>query len=172
MAKPLEPIRLNPAAWRAALVRRYALLAGVLLAVVLLVAYWASAPGEMTGADAGNARLVALGGALYATHCASCHGKTLEGEADWRIRKPSGELPAPPHDASGHSWHHGDRQLFAITKQGGQPFMPPGLKSAMPAYEATLADGDIWAILAFIKSRWPAEIRARQEQVSNATRQR
>lgn len=144
----------------------------MLVAVVLAVAYWVLAPGEIAGADAGNPRLVERGAVVYATHCASCHGKNLEGEPNWQTRKPTGELPAPPHDASGHTWHHSDPQLFAIVKQGGQPFMPPGMRSAMPAYDAVLADGDIWAALAFIKSRWPAEIRARQEQITNANRQR
>ena len=170
MARSREPIRLRKTAPPAATLRRHALLAGVLLVLALLVAYWVAAPGEISGADPGNPRLVARGGQLYATHCASCHGKNLEGEPDWRNPKPSGQLPAPPHDANGHTWHHSDRQLFDITKQGGQPFMPQGLTSAMPAFETVLADGDIWAVLAFIKSRWPAEIRARQERIPNAAR--
>ncbi|MFO1190081.1 MAG: cytochrome c [Alphaproteobacteria bacterium] len=152
--------------------RRYALLAGVLAAVMLAIAYWVLAPGKISGADAGDQRLVGRGADVYATHCASCHGKNLEGEPDWQTRKLTGELPAPPHDASGHTWHHPDPQLFAIVKQGGQPFMPAGMRSAMPAYDAVLADGDIWAALAFIKSRWPAEIRARQEQITDANRRR
>jgi mono/diheme cytochrome c family protein len=170
MTRPLKTIHRQRGSPPAATLRRSALLAGVLLALALLVAYWVAVPGEISGADAGNPRLVARGGQLYPTHCASCHGKNLEGEPDWRSPKPSGELPAPPHDANGHTWHHSDRQLFDITKQGGQPFMPPGMKSAMPAFEPVLADGDIWAVLAFIKSRWPAEIRARQARIPNAAR--
>jgi mono/diheme cytochrome c family protein len=34
----------------------------------------------------------------------------------------------------------------------------------MPAFGDRLGDREIWAVLAFIKSRWPAEIRAVQEE--------
>lgn len=108
---------------------------------------------------------VARGEVIYRQHCASCHGARLEGEPDWRIRRPSGELPAPPHDASGHTWHHGDAQLFAMVKEGIAAFAPPGYKTAMPAFGAVLSDADIRAVLAYIKSNWPEDIRRRQEAI-------
>jgi mono/diheme cytochrome c family protein len=40
----------------------------------------------------------------------------------------------------------------------------------MSAYRDMLADEEIWAVLAFIKSRWPASIRAHQEQENLRTR--
>ena len=64
---------------------------------------------------------VALGAAVYRDHCASCHGANLEGQPDWMARKPDGRLPAPPHDATGHTWHHADEQLFQMTKKGMAP---------------------------------------------------
>lgn len=115
------------------------------------------------GIDAGNPRQVALGAQLYAAHCAECHGTRLEGEGDWRIRKPSGELPAPPHDSSGHTWHHPDEQLFAITKHGLARYAPPDYKSAMPAFVGRLSDREIRAVIAFIKSTWPEDIQRRQD---------
>jgi len=116
--------------------------------------------------DAGDAEAVARGRPLYATHCAACHGVNLEGEADWRTRNPDGTLRAPPHDETGHTWHHPDQELFDVTKHGGQPYMPEGMKSAMPGFGETLTDHEIIAILAFIKSRWPAEIRDRQQRLN------
>lgn len=115
--------------------------------------------------DAGDPRQVAHGGQVYAAHCAECHGARLEGEPDWQVRKPSGELPAPPHDASGHTWHHSDAQLFALTKHGLARYAPPDYKSAMPAFIGKLSDADIRATIAFIKSTWPDEIRRRQENL-------
>ncbi|MGE5546384.1 MAG: c-type cytochrome [Solirubrobacterales bacterium] len=112
-----------------------------------------------------DARQVALGHSLYDRHCASCHGADLKGEPDWQVRKPNGELPAPPHDASGHTWHHSDEQLFAITKQGIGPFAPPGYRSAMQGYGDKLSDAEIRAILAYIKSTWPEQIRKRQQAI-------
>ena len=49
---------------------------------------------------------------LYAENCASCHGAKLEGQPDWRSPGPDGVMPAPPHDRTGHTWHHGDGMLF------------------------------------------------------------
>lgn len=105
---------------------------------------------------------VARGEALYAQHCASCHGPELEGQPNWRNRLPDGRYPAPPHDATGHTWHHDDAYLFETTKHGGQATAPRGFVSWMPAFADELSDAEIWSILTFIKSRWPPEIRARQ----------
>jgi mono/diheme cytochrome c family protein len=116
-------------------------------------------------ADASDAALVALGADIYAAQCARCHGARLEGQPDWQERLPSGRLPAPPHDASGHTWHHPDEQLFKITKDGLGALVP-GYETDMPAYKGVLSDREIWAVLAYIKSTWPEEIRARQERIS------
>ncbi len=106
-------------------------------------------------ADPQNARQVASGKVLYDRFCASCHGGNLEGQPEWRSRLPSGRLPAPPHDASGHTWHHGDDILFGITKFGvTPPYGPPGYQTDMPAFSSTLRDQQIWDVLAYIKSRW------------------
>ncbi|MDH4274054.1 MAG: cytochrome c [Gammaproteobacteria bacterium] len=109
---------------------------------------------------------------VYAVFCAQCHGKKLEGQPNWRQRKPNGRLPAPPHDASGHTWHHSDSDLFAMTKNGMvPPLAPAGYESDMPAWKDTLKDDDIWAVVAYIKSLWPEEQRNYQKEISaSATR--
>ena len=117
-------------------------------------------------ADPENPTQVALGQMVYATHCASCHGRTLEGQPDWQKRKASGRLPAPPHDASGHTWHHPDGQLFGIVKGGIEQYASAGYESDMPAFGSTLSDEEIWAVLAYIKSTWPMDIRERQLDIS------
>ncbi|WP_369915247.1 cytochrome c [Maritimibacter sp. 55A14] len=108
---------------------------------------------------------IALGQEVYAANCASCHGVSLEGQPDWRRRNENGRMPAPPHDASGHSWHHADRQLFAITKLGVSAIVP-GYESDMPAFQGTLTDDEIAAALAWIKSTWPARPRGFQAEVT------
>ena len=137
----------------------------VAVAGALAYRFW---PGSVTEPiDASSPELVALGQRVYAKACASCHGANLEGQANWRIRRADGRLPAPPHDETGHTWHHPDDQLFAVTKFG--PAALAGLddyKSDMPAFEAVLTDHEILAALAYIKSTWPAEIRARQDDIS------
>lgn len=135
---------------------------GAVVALTAAVAWWPRGP---SGADADDAELVALGRQVYAAHCAECHGADLRGETpDWRQRKPNGRLPAPPHDESGHTWHHGDAQLFAITKHGVAALVGGGYESDMPAYDGVLSDREIWAVLAYIKSTWPDRIRRVQEQ--------
>ncbi|PWC69827.1 hypothetical protein TSH58_14735 [Azospirillum sp. TSH58] len=122
--------------------------------------------GPKAGADPTDDAQVAQGKAVYAEQCASCHGTRLEGQPEWQSRKPDGRLRAPPHDASGHTWHHPDADLFKITKQGVVEFAPPGYESDMPAFGGVLSDAEIWAVLAFIKSSWPEEIRLRHAAMS------
>jgi mono/diheme cytochrome c family protein len=38
----------------------------------------------------------------------------------------------------------------------------------MPAFAGTLTDEEIWAVLAYIKSAWPEEIRKAQAAVNRA----
>jgi mono/diheme cytochrome c family protein len=117
-------------------------------------------------ADPQNATQVALGQTVYVRACAACHGANLEGEPNWKRPLPTGSYPAPPHDATGHTWHHPDTLLFNITKYGGQATAPPGFRSQMPPFKDLLSDEEIWAVLAFIKSRWPPAVQARQAQVN------
>jgi ABC-type transport system substrate-binding protein len=121
-------------------------------------------------ADPNNTEQVALGRQVYVSFCAGCHGTNLEGQPDWQKRLPMGNFPAPPHDEVGHTWHHADQWLFAMVKDGGQRFAPPRYRSAMPAYRDMLTDDEIWAVLAFIKSRWSESIRAHQERENLRTR--
>ena len=83
-------------------------------------------------------------------------------------RKPNGRLPAPPHDVSGHTWHHPNQQLMLITKKGLSAVVP-GYQSDMPAFESVLSDAEIAAVLAFIQSRWPPDTRERQKALTRAS---
>ena len=112
-----------------------------------------------------NAETLQLGKELYAETCSSCHGANLEGQPDWKRRLDNGRMPAPPHDASGHTWHHPDQDLLVIVRDGLGAIVP-GYESDMPAFGDTLTDGDIGAILAFIKSTWPEREREFQSQVT------
>jgi len=102
------------------------------------------------------------GTVLYAENCASCHGAELEGQPDWRSPGGNGVLPAPPHDETGHTWHHDNGLLFDYTKLGGQKALAQrgvtGFNSGMPEFAETLSDDQIWDILAFIHSTWSARI--------------
>lgn len=117
-------------------------------------------------ADADNPDQVSQGRLIYAAHCASCHGATLEGQPNWQTRKPDGRLPAPPHDQNGHTWHHPDAHLFEVTKYGLKDIAPPNYQTDMPAYDGVLTDRQIWDVLAYIKSTWPKDIQVRQHRLN------
>lgn len=148
------------------------------LAAVLLAGGWQAWRAVSPGVAASLLRpddpaTVALGQRVYAAHCARCHGVRGEGQPRWREQGPDGLLPAPPHDASGHTWHHPDEVLFRITKLGvAKAAGLPGYDSAMPAYEGVLSDGEIVAVLSWIKSRWPAEIRAKHDEMNRMSKAR
>ena len=119
---------------------------------------------RITSANPNNPRAVSLGQQVYLARCASCHGPNLEGQPNWQQDLPTGGRPAPPHDETGHTWHHNDLSLFTTVKQGGQATSPPGYKSTMPAFGHVLTDEEIYAVLAYIKSTWSPEIQAAQQQ--------
>ena len=131
----------------------------------LLCATAAQADHELEGRDIG------AGQALYAEACAACHGADLEGQPDWRTPNADGILPAPPHDATGHTWHHDNALLFEYTKLGGKAALAArGIEdfpSGMPAFEDMLSDDEIWDVLAYIRSTWPP-----REQAAQASRNR
>ena len=144
----------------------------ILLAAIIIAGCTdASAPGDDPRADPRDTAKVAAGAKLYGQHCAICHGAKLEGQPNWRQRLANGRLPAPPHDETGHTWHHPDRVLFGITKNGlVPPYAPKDYESDMPAFGEKLSDEEIWSVLAFIKSHWTSRdvLAARAEITRNA----
>lgn len=122
-------------------------------AAVLLLPLWLVA--------CGNEPVTSEGKQLYEANCASCHGLAGEGQPNWQQPDESGRFPAPPHDQSGHTWHHADAALLQIIAEGGQ--MP---NSAMPGYREQLTEAQMVAILDHIKSFWPQREREFQEEVS------
>ena len=114
-------------------------------------------------------RNLSAGQILYTNNCASCHGAKLEGQPNWQSPNSDGILPAPPHDATGHTWHHDNELLFEYTKLGGKGALAArgitDFNSGMLAFDGVVSDEDIWDILAFIKSTWPE-----REQDAQASR--
>jgi S-disulfanyl-L-cysteine oxidoreductase SoxD len=93
---------------------------------------------------------VTQGADLYIQRCASCHGRDLEGAPEWKKPLADGSLPPPPHDSTGHTWHHPDALLLSIIANGGDP----ASNSRMPGFKDQLSQDEMAAILDFIKSQW------------------
>ena len=113
---------------------------------------------------------VQVGRQIYADNCATCHGADLQGQPDWKQRLANGRMPAPPHDATGHTWHHSDRDLYNLTKLGVATVMGNGYESDMPAFGGKLSDDDIRAVLAYIRNTWPVRVQQAQAKITAADR--
>jgi mono/diheme cytochrome c family protein len=154
-------------------VKPVAALAAAVIGAGLLVYFYdpsgVSPAGALTPDDP---EIVRWGADVYAARCAACHGVRLEGQPDWRKRGADDRLPAPPHDASGHTWHHPDEMLIAITKHGTGAVVSGTYEGNMPAFAGVLSDADIRAVLSFIKSTWPADIRSYQDKINDQARAR
>jgi mono/diheme cytochrome c family protein len=108
-----------------------------------------------------SANRVASGRALYGQYCASCHMADLSGAPDWKTPLDDGTYPPPPHDSTGHTWHHPDRLLLEIVRDGlDDP------SSTMPTFNGVLEDNDILAIVDYLRSTWGTEERAFQWQLT------
>ena len=149
--------------------RSYLVLGSVALAALGL-AYLVTLPTETAEASItlkpNEPAVVSLGKQIYAQNCASCHGVALEGQANWRQRGNDGYMPAPPHDETGHTWHHPDTYLFLMTKYGIEKMIGKTYPNNMPAYEDELSDDEIIAVLSFIKSTWPNNVMRQHDQIN------
>ena len=141
---------------------------GVVIIGAAAVLYSTIRPSGPAFIDPADQSLVMQGKAIYANNCAACHGEALQGQPNWRERMSNGRLPAPPHDKSGHTWHHPDAMLVDMVKNGLVPgkTAPPGYVSDMPAYRDILSDQQIIAVLTYIKSTWPPKVLEAQKEVT------
>ena len=133
------------------------MLVAISILLLLLTACGGSTSTEQTLSPA----QLAEGKALYEANCAACHGISGEGEENWQNNNEDGTLRAPPHDSSGHTWHHPDQLLFQITSKGGK-----GLNSRMPAFSEKLTEEEITLTLEYIKTFWEPEHRESQADVT------
>ncbi|MBI4306971.1 MAG: cytochrome c [Chloroflexi bacterium] len=100
-----------------------------------------------------TAERVNAGRSIYTANCASCHGTP---------DSPPPLPAAPPHTVEGHTWHHADRDLFNWVLDR------PPLATQMPAFRGVLSEDEVIAVLAYIKSTWPREVRDRQTSFSES----
>ncbi|WP_366140545.1 c-type cytochrome [uncultured Tateyamaria sp.] len=139
-------------------------LAGAAASLVLLAGLLWNVGADVQAAP--DQRDLSRGKVVYAEACAACHGANLEGQPNWRIPGPDGMLPAPPHDASGHTWHHPDRILMDITVRGTAAVVGGGYDSNMPGFGDSYSEDELRDVLEWIKSQWPERERAHQAQIT------
>ena len=145
------------------------LLGGVALATAFVVLPGWSADEARPTLPYTDAARIAEGAALYADYCASCHGADLEGEPNWQDRDADGYLPAPPHDETGHTWHHDNALLMRIVREGTEAIIGGTYRSNMIGFGDTLSDDEIASVLGYIKSTWPSEIQRIHNEINTRT---
>lgn len=106
-----------------------------------------------------DANQVARGGQIYQAQCARCHGENGVGAPNWKIPDENLNFPPPPHDDSGHTWHHSDRVLYEAIRDGLRDPLKPDSELRMPPFGSTLNDGEIRYLMEYIKSLWTDEHR-------------
>ena len=125
----------------------------VLAGFALLIAAAGLGWFSVAGKGAAEPEQVVLGRELYRTHCAGCHGGTLEGQPNWQVPLPDGRMPAPSLNAAGHAPHHPESELFRVVKDG-MASVNSGRPTDMPAFGDVLSDEEIRAVIAFITASW------------------
>jgi mono/diheme cytochrome c family protein len=130
---------------------------------------WAAAGQVEAAAQLGklDAAAIETGRGIYGQSCAGCHGAALEGQSRWEQPNAAGRFPAPPLDATGHAWQHSDAELLHIIGSSLADQSPPGYASDMPAFQGRLSPAAMEAVLAYLKSRWPAQVRLYQSMLNS-----
>lgn len=101
--------------------------------------------------------LVKTGHEIYQKHCASCHGAYAQGAPNWQERDEHRELPAPPHNAEGHTWRHSDAELYMMVSKGWRDPFNKTTKLTMPAFDDVLTPEQIRAVITYLKTLWTPE---------------
>jgi len=93
------------------------------------------------------------GAKLFRKNCAACHGPLGQGHPNWNKAGADGKYPPPPLNGTGHTWHHPQKVLKQIIREGTGK-----LGGNMPAWKGKLSDEEIDTILEWIKAQWPDNI--------------
>lgn len=113
-----------------------------------------------------NAQRIDAGRSVYLAQCASCHGARGEGQANWDRPDAAGDMPAPPHNADGHTWKHSDAMLYRIVRDGWRDPYNKTQRLTMPAFGKTLSPQQIRVVIGYLKTLWTAEQRTFQREES------
>jgi mono/diheme cytochrome c family protein len=103
---------------------------------------------------------------IYTQYCAACHGIDGQGQYPEAPFEPdrTGRIGAPPHDDTGHTWHHSDVLLIRYVTEGG--FTDPERFHPMPPFGNILSDEQIVFVIAYIKTMWTDEQRVMQRRLT------
>ncbi|MBU0674514.1 MAG: c-type cytochrome [Proteobacteria bacterium] len=104
----------------------------------------------------------ALGKNLFKVHCVPCHGQDARGQDPLNPNGGStaqGKRLAPALNGTAHSWHHPPTLLLHYIQEGSIDKSSP-----MPSFGDTLSKKESLAIITYIQSLWPEEIRRKYRE--------
>lgn len=134
--------------------------------IVAGAAVYFAVGGNGGGVNYRDAGLIARGESLFSRNCASCHGNKAVGESPRNAKggaKPGGGYWAPALNGTAHAWHHPPDGLFRIIEQGS-----PAADSSMVGWGGRMSGEEIHAVLAYLQSLWPEELRLRYERAHSS----
>jgi mono/diheme cytochrome c family protein len=112
----------------------------------LLVAVWlALVPQVAAQQHESTPKSIADGANMFNRSCASCHGKT--GQGDGPAAK---QLTPPPSNLVDGEWKHGtsDAEIFTVIRNG----VP---KTAMKGFASKMTEHEIWDVINYLHSIGP-----------------
>ena len=125
-------------------------------------------PLDQTVLKTSHLDLVALGQSMYSENCVSWYCANLESQPNWQPPNLDGQLSAPPHDATSHTWHHNEDTMFRLLKYGtGAPVGHPNHEFNIPMCGRVLINSEIIAVLNLIKSIWAQTIHKSHNKMEN-----
>lgn len=133
---------------------------------IIALAASALAASHSSQAASPQASRLTMGKRVYETQCASCHGVRGEGAPNWREADANGEMPAPPHDAQGHTWKHADGMLYRLVRDGWRDAFNKTQRLTMPPFGDKLSPQEIRAVIDYLKTMWTPEQRRFQRDES------
>ena len=136
------------------------------VAVLLALAVSLHANAAHAADKSAHDRQIAAGHAIYERACAACHGANGEGVAHWEEPDANGEMPAPPHDATGHTWKHSDAMLYHIVREGWRDPFNKTQRLTMPSFKGQLSREETIAVIDYLKTLWRPEQRQFQAEES------
>lgn len=132
----------------------------------IAAALLAMAMGAQAAAGSSPEQRIQEGRRIYQAQCAACHGAKGEGQPGWERLNAAGELPAPPHDRSGHTWKHSDAMLYRLVAEGWRDPFNKTQRPTMPPFQQTLEPTEIRAVIDYLKTLWTPRQRAFQREES------
>jgi len=99
---------------------------------------------------------VARGAALFAEHCAQCHGPQAQGHPDWQSAGSQEFAAAPPLNGTGNDVKRTRAEMAATIRNGVR--RKADKADIMPAWKGRLTDRDIDDVINWAQSLWPAEV--------------